>query len=461
MFEGWRRWVDSLNPYQPEKLAPRVGLEPIAIEESALKRRAARYFLLAFVAFALWAFWAPLDAGVHVGGTVVVQGNRKAVQHPQGGVVQEILVREGSQVKQGDPLIRINPLSIQAELNSSDLEYFTALCEESRLAAERDMAPMIRWSDDLQAYAGASKVQEAKLLQQRLFNSRRQDLQNKQSILEEQVAGLKTQIEELQSILLIRKHQLELVSQDAASNVELANEGFVPRSRANELERTRSDLVASIANTNSEISKARSAITSSRLQMAQEKSSYLKEVDGLLKDAQQKRKSLRDKVEALRFNLSLTNLKAPVSGTVVGLKVFTVGGVIRAGDVLMEILPQAERLIVEAKVPTNLIDKVTRGMAADMRFTAFSQVTTPVIQGSVLLVGADKLLKTSSDDPMTPPEYYLAQIETTQHGYNLLGDNEIQPGMPVDVIIKSGERTFISYILKPLTDRFALSFKEN
>jgi len=460
MINRFRHWLDSLNPYQPEKLEPRAGLKPIAIEESKLKKSASRYFLVAFAAFLVWAFWAPLDAGVHVSGTVVVQGNRKAVQHPQGGVVQEILVREGAVVKQGDALIRINPLSIQADLNSNDLDYINAICEESRLMAERELSTVIRWLPELESYAGSARVEEVKLLQIRLLNSRREDLISKQRILIEQVSSLRNQISELTGIIKIRKHQLELVSEDAKSNAELAAEGYVPRSRANELERSRSDLVASIATTNSDISKIRSNITSAQLQIAQEKSAYLKEVDGLLKEAQQKRKSLKTRVESLRFNLSLTDLKAPVSGTVVGMTVFTEGGVIKAGDVLMEIVPQEQRLIVKAKVPTNLIDKVYKGLEADLRFTAFNMVTTPVIPGKVILVGADKQLKKADDDASTPPEYYSAQVETTPQGYQLLGDNAVQPGMPVDVIVKTGERTFMSYIVKPITDRFAISFKE-
>lgn len=456
-----QKWMDSFDPYHPDKLKPRAGLEPIAIEESRLKKRVSRYFIIALIAFLTWAFFAPLDAGVHVTGSVVVQGNRKAVQHPQGGVVQEILVKDGMHVNKGDTLIRINPLSAQAALNSAELDYINALCEESRLFSERELADHITWLSDISAYADTKKVEEAKQLQSRLFQSRRDEILNKLQILEEQILSLEDQTSELKQIIDIRKHQLKLISADADNNATLAKEGYVSQSRANELERARSDLVANIATTTSDISKTQFNITSTRLQISQERSTYFKEIDGLLKEVQHKRKASRANLESLKFNLSLAEIKAPVGGTVVGLSVFTEGGVIKDGEVLMEIVPLEKRLVIDAKVPTNLIDKVHKGLDADIRFTAFSQTTTPVIPGTVMMIGADKQVKTDNHDSAAPSEYYLAQIETTEEGLQLLGDNAIQPGMPVDIIIKTGERTFISYILKPLSDRFAISFKED
>lgn len=455
------KWRQTFNPYSPDKLKPRNGLEPLEIEESELKMRVARYFIIALIAFLAWSFLAPLDAGVHVTGSVVVQGNRKAVQHPQGGVVQQILVREGAMVSRGDPLIRINPLSAQAALDSTELEYVNALTEESRLFSERALAKNITWLSELETYGDSKRIIESKQLQGRLFQSRQDELLGKTQILEEQIQSFNDQVKELGEIINIRKEQLNLISEDARNNASLAKEGFVSKSRANEIERARIDLLASIAATSSEISTIRSRATSSRLQIAQERSVYFKEIDGLLKEVQQKRKVLKASLESLRFNLSLTDLRAPVDGTVVGLKVFTEGGVIKGGEILMEIVPVEQRLIIDAKVPTNLIDKVHLGLDADIRFTAFNLATTPIVPGKVVLVGADKQVNTDNYDNTAPPEYYLAQIETTEEGLALLGGKMIQPGMPTDIIIKTGERTFMSYILKPLTDRFAVSFKED
>lgn len=454
-------WTQALNPYHPDQLVVREGLEPIEIEESDVKRRTAQVFAVVFALFLGWAFFAPLDAGVHVSGSVAVLGNRKAIQHPTGGVVREIRVREGSLVNQGDTLITINPLTVEAELNAAELDYLNALAEESRLTSERENLPQIVWLPEIESSALVDKVEEVKVAQTRIFQSRRNDLEGRKGIINEQIAGYQAQIGELTNIRSERRHQLKLLSRDAESNATLAEEGFIPRSRANEIERQRSDLVANLSNTAAEIGRSRSAVANAKLQLAQERTVLMKEVDGQLKEVQKSVKTLKAKVDALRFNLSLTDIKAPVSGTVVGLKVFTQGGVIGSGQVLMEILPREERLIVSAKIPPHLIDKVRPGLESDLRFTAFNQTTTPVIQGKVSLVGADKLSKSAGDDPLDPSEYYVIQVATTDEGFRRLGNKQVLPGMPVDLVVKTGERTFASYLIKPIVDRLAISFKED
>lgn len=192
-----------------------------------------------------------------------------------------------------------------------------------------------------------------------------------------------------------------------------------------------------------------------RLELVQNDAKFQKELNEQLTEIQKQRKSLNIQVESLRFDRDLAEVKAPASGVVVGLKVNTVGGVIRAADVLMEIVPDDGKLVIEARVPPFFIDKVRRGMETDMRFSAFNRNTTPVIDGMVTLVGADLLPAEKEQD-----EYYLAMIETTAQGLATLGGLEVQPGMPVEVIVKNGERTFMSYLVKPITDSFAVAFKD-
>ncbi len=453
--------VEKFDPYRSEVLQVRDGIAPIEIEESHTKINFTRWFMLTFVIFLIWAGVAPIDSGIHVAGTVVVQGNRKAVQHPQGGVVQEILVSEGSVVKEGDRLVRINPLGLQAELNAVDLDYINAITVESRLIAERANFDKIRWLSDLDKFGDSPKVAEAQILQERILTSRRADLKLKLEILSQEAVGWASQIQELNQVKQTRRDQLQMLSEDLGNMRKLAEEGFVPRSSANDVEMRRSDLIASISGISNDIGRARSDLAAAKLKFSQEQSAYYKEIDGLLSDVQKSRKSFSMNAESVRYNLSLTDIKAPASGIVVGLNIFTVGGVIKAGDTLMEIVPQQGQLIVHAKVPPELIDKVHVGLASDLRFTAFNQYTTPVIPGRVMLVGADKRLKSPIDDASTPAEYYLAHVVTTEAGQKLLGESKIQAGMPVDVIVKTGERTFMSYLLKPIFDRLAISFKDN
>lgn len=435
-----KSWADDWNPYDPAKLPPGPdGIEPILLEESSVRRTGLRIVLAFFVAFVIWAATAPLDAGVVVPGSVSVSGSRKAVQHPSGGVVTAILVKEGARVEQGQVVLRINPLSSEANLSAASSEYIKLLATESRLLAER-AGTEISWAPELDARADDPSVSEAKYLQSQLLRSRRVEFESQQRILESTAASLKRVASE-------KRMQLELVSQETASMVELAKEGYVPEARANEMRRAKSNLEAEMARLNAEVS-------STTQQLAQLRSGRMKEIDNELSEIQKNRESFQLRVQSLDFERNLTEVKAPASGVIVGMQIATVGGVITAGQVLMEIVPEDASLIVKAQVPPNLIDKVRVGLEADMRFSAFNQTTTPVIPGIVKLVSADKLV-----DP-TLGEHYPAQVEITEQGKVLLEDKRIQPGMPVEVVIKSGERTFLQWLMKPLSDKFARAFKD-
>ena len=435
-------WIDSWNPYAPDKLHGR-GLKPVDIEESDIRRHASRWFLGFFLLFLAWANFAPIDAGVTVPGQVSVLGNRKTVQHPTGGVVQEIMVREGAEVKAGEVLLRINPLKSEADLTGLELQYINLLATESRLKAERDGTGAIRWEGEIakRFKPNDEHVLEAKNLQQQLFNSRRAEYNGQVSSLNEQITGLT-------AMMQARRTQQRSLREEMTNTNKLANDGFVPKSQANLAERQNSDIESNIASTQADIARA-------KLQIIQLRSAFLKDVDNQLQEMQKNRDALLTKLDAAKFDRDLAEVKAPVSGSVVGLKVFTVGGVITVGQVLLEVVPKDETLIVQAKIPASIIDKVRVGMETDMRFTAFNQTTTPVIPGVVKLVGADKEPGTNDKE-----EYYLGQVETTKEGLQKLAGLKVQPGMPVDVVIKAGERTFMSYLLKPLSDKFALAFKE-
>ncbi len=451
-------WAAGWNPYDPARLAPKgEGIEPVILEESEVRRSAVRFVAVSFALFLGWAVLAPLDAGVVMEGNVTVAGNRKSVQHPGGGVVQELLVREGARVKQGDVVLKVNPLDSEANLTSAELQYINLLATESRLLAERTGADSLRWKPELAQFGpDDTRVAEAKLVQLQLLGSRRAELESQQRILREQLAGQQAQAQSMVKVIAEKRTQLELVAREARNTVQLAKEGYVPESRANEVLRAQSGLQSDMANLAAEASRTQAAMASTQLQMAQQRSAYLKDIDNQLSELQKNREAYFSRMESLKFSRNLTEVKAPVAGTVVALKVNTVGGVITAGQVLMEIVPEGGQLIVEAQVPPVSIDKVKQGLHADLRFSAFNQRNTPVVPGEVKLVGADKIA-----DPSGKAEYYLAQIETTAEGLKLLGEHRIQPGMPVEVIVKTGERSFMSYLLKPLTDRFARSFKED
>lgn len=453
---GLRRWVESFNPYSPEQLS-RDGIAAIEIEESSVKRQAGKVVMLAFAAFLCWAFFAPLDRGAVVGGSVVVEGSRKAVQHPAGGVVEEIRVREGQEVRQGDLLIRINPLNVEANLQQAEVELINALAAYSRLSAERSEQGRIVWDSYLAAFASHPQLAEARKLQTALLVSRQLEYRGQRDILLGQKAGTQQQLQEKEKILSMRKSQVTPLEADAQSMRQLANEGFVPRSSANGAERSSVDAQIGVTTLASEIAGLKVSLAALDLELLKLKSAYNKAIETELNEAQKIKETLRTRVEALKFDKSLTVIRAPIGGIVVGLKVFTVGGVISGGQVLMEVVPKEQKLIVQAAVPPQLIDRIGVGMPADIRFSALNRHSTPVIPGVLRMVGADKLPPVP---PLIPIEHYLAHIEITPEGQKLLSTQAIVAGMPADVVIKSGERTFMSYLFKPIIDRFVLAFKD-
>ena len=451
------RWGKSFNPYVPEELT-HDGIEPVKLEESGIRKQAGKVIAVTFVLYLAWAFTAPIDSGAVFNGVVVVKGSRKTVQHPHGGVVEHIHVREGDKVNEGDVLVQINPLNIDANLRQAEFEFIQALAAHSRLLAERSDRNDIAWDPDLALFKhGTEQVNEAKRLQLALFLSRQREIRAAKAIFAERESGLRQQLAEKQKVLALRSGQLAPLEQDAQSVRRLAQGGFVPRSRANEIERSAAEAQAGIATLQADIAAVQTSLSNNQLELGKAQSAFIREVDAELSEVQKRKETLRANVQSLRFDQSLTSLRAPVSGTVVGLKVHTRGGVITGGQIVMEIVPDKEPLIVEGAVPPHQIDKVRTGMPVDMRFSAFNRITTPVVPGSVLLVGADRL---PPAPPQFPEEHYHIKIDITPAGQELLHQHKILPGMPVEVVVKGGERSFMSYMLKPLVDRFARSFKE-
>lgn len=406
-----------------------AGDTPVVIDQIASKPRAqeadvdtdtrgpARLGLLTllvgFGGFVLWAMFAPLESGVPAQGVVSVESQRKSIQHYSGGIVEEIRVREGQTVKAGEVLVKMNPTRARAEMEIIQSQYFSARALQDRLMAEYSNQPAIHFSKDLLDHRNDPHVAEIMDVQSKLFATRRAALQRESAALRESAAALTTQLGGMR---------------------DLANEGYLPRNRMLDAERTNAEL---------------------RLRILQQEHDYRKQVETMLSDAQKEASSLFDRLQSAQQEMDRTEIKAPVSGVVMALTVNTVGGVVQPGGHVLDIVPEGEPLIVEAMIQTHLIDQVRAGIDADLRFSAFNQSKTPVIIGKVITVSADRLA-----DPATHQPYYLARISVPPEQMKRLGSNHIQAGMPVEVIVKGEARTFMSYLLKPLSDRLASSLKE-
>ncbi|NLY25930.1 MAG: HlyD family type I secretion periplasmic adaptor subunit [Alcaligenaceae bacterium] len=412
--------------------------------------------LLGFGGFMLWAGFAPLDAGVPAEATVQVFGNRKSVQHLEGGVIEELLVREGDRVQEGQVLLRLNPTRALAEQGVVSSQFIIAEATRSRLQAERDDAANVTYRPEfIQRFKEDPRFIEATRAQEQLFQTRREALEGEIAILRENLKGTEQQLDGLIKVQANRKSQIAFINRELAGVRDLAKDGYLPRNRMFELERDAAQLQAALSNDIVEAGRARNQIAELKLRILQRRQDYQKEVQSQLSDLQKEASALEDRLSALDYSVRETNIRAPITGMVQNLSVHTVGGVIGPGTLLMEIVPFDSEYIVEAQVPVQSIDKVYAGLAVDITFPAFNQAKTPNIPGKVLTVSGDRLV-----DEITKMPYYRAQVEITPEGVEMLSGNQIRPGMPASVTIRTGERTMLNYLLKPFLDRLDKSFKE-
>jgi protease secretion system membrane fusion protein len=414
--------------------------------------------LLGVGGFLLWALLAPLDKGVPLSGTLAKESNRKAVQHQAGGTVQEILVKDGDVVKAGQVLVRMNPVLARSAFEMTQGQYLTARATESRLAAERDGQKTIVFPPELEQQRNAARVMEMMSLQNQLLLSRQLSLQSELGALDENIAGLKLQIGGLRESRESKKAQAGFLKEQLEGMRDLAREGYVARNRLLELERTYAQLAGAISEDIGQVGRYQSQVMELALRRAQRIQDYRKEVRTMLADAQKEAEALRARLAGQEFELGNVEVKAPADGTVVGLAVFTQGGVVPPGFRMMDIVPSGDALVVEGQLPVNLVDKVHPGLKVDMMFSAFNVNRTPHIEGEVTQVSADR-----SVDERSGAAFYVVRAKVTPQGARAIAQHklDIRPGMPVELFVRTGERTMMNYLLKPVFDRVHASMSED
>lgn len=410
---------------------------------------------LGFGGVLLWAGLAPLDEGVPTSGMVSIDTKRKAVQHLSGGLVAEVLVKEGQIVHAGDPLLRIDHASSQANYETVRQHYFALRAMEGRLLAEQNNQPSISFHPDLLKSKDDSVVRQAMENQERLFQSRRSALQAELDGMEQSIQGQVAAIQGYESVLESRKKQQAYLQEQLHGLRELAAEGYAPRSKQLDMERLLADNLGSIAESQSNILRSRSAIAEIKMRALQRRQEYRKESDSQLAEVRREVQADADKMKAASDELARTTIRSPADGQVVGLATQTVGGVITAGQKLMDIVPSNEMLLLETRVPPHLIDRVKAGLDTDVRFSAFAHSPSLVVEGKVQSVSGDLIT-----EPQNNVSYYLARIAITPEGVKELGNRQLYPGMPAEVVIKTGQRTVLTYLLHPLLKRMAASMKE-
>ena len=406
--------------------------------------------LLGFGGFLLWALLAPLDKGVPLSGTVATESNRQAVQHQSGGTVQELLVRDGDIVKKGQVLVRMNPVTARSAVEVTEAQYLSALANVARLNAEAGGAKAIKFPEELEKRRSESRVIELMNLQNQLLLSRQGSLQNELAGIDASIEGLKMQISGLQESRDSKKEQVTFLKEQLGGMRDLAKEGYIARNRLLDLERTYAQLGGAISEDIGNIGRSQRQVVELTMRRAQRLQDYQKEVRSQLSEFQREVDAQGARLAAQRFELSNVEVRSPADGTVVGLAVFTNGGVVPAGFKMMDIVPSDAPLIVDGQLATNLVDKVHAGLPVELIFSAFNANKTPHIDGEVLYLSADRAV-----DEHTGMPYYKVHVKVTPEGQKKIAAHkmDIRSGMPVELFVKTGERTMMSYLLKPIMDR--------
>ncbi len=429
---------------------------PIDTNDSRMRGWGWLLLIVGFGGFLAWALLAPLDAGVAVPGSVVVSGNRKAVQSLTAGKIGEILSKDGDRVKTGQLLVRLDDTQSRSQHEIARGQLFAALATEARLTAERLGQGSPAYPPELRNETGDSRAGAAMNLQGQLLNTRRQALASELSAMRENIRGLEFQLQGLDSARKAKEEQGRLLLQELRNQRQLAEEGFLPRNRVLEQERALAAIGGAIAEDVGNIGRTQQSVAEILLRISAREQDVRKDVEAQLSEVQKEASSLRSRLEALAYDLAGAQIKSPADGIVMGLAVHTVGGVVPAGSAMMEVVPENESLKVEAQVPPHLIDKVKVGLLVDLLFTALNQANTPHVEGRVLTVSADVM----ADQRQNNQPFFKVMVEVTPKGMANLQTHEIRAGMPAEVFIRTGERTAMNYLLKPLLDRMNRAMTE-
>jgi membrane fusion protein, epimerase transport system len=402
-----------------------------------------------------WGYLAPIDSSALAPGYVTVKSHRKTVQHLEGGNVSEILVKEGDIVKAGEVLLRLDGSEIKAQLEILKGQHITLVAQLARLIAERDQANQINFPVELQDLSN-QHVLEAREGETQIFNARKRSYQGEILVLNQRVSQLSSKIKGLQGQRASKQELIKSYGEEVSDLKELLAEGFTNKLRLLDSERNHAVNTGEVAALSAEIASSEIEIGETKLQILQLQKKFQEEVASKYSELQSELYDVAQRLVATNDKVTRVEIKSPANGRVLGLSVHNVGGVIKPGEPILDIVPQKEELIINAQVSPMDIDRVRVGLLSEVRFSAFKQALTPKMQGKLINLSADRIT-----DEKTGMPYYQAIIELTPDSYEKLGNLELLPGMPAEVLINTGERTVFEYLTQPITNAFARAFIED
>ena len=402
-----------------------------------------------------WAFTTEIAGAVIAPGFLVVDTNVKKVQHPTGGIVGQLFVRDGQRVKAGDLVVRLDDTIVRANLAivTKSLDELTA--RQARLEAERDDSKNPAFPPDLLARRSDPDLERVLAGEQRLFELRRTARLGQVSQLKEQITQLKEQISGLQDQAKAKTREIDLITQELKGVQELWRKNLVQMTRLTALERDAARLEGERGALISSIAQTKGKVTETELKIIQIDQDMRMEVGKELAEIRAKLSELSEKLVSAEDQLKRIDMRAPQDGMVHQLSVHTIGGVITQGEPIMLIVPEADDLTVEARVEPQKIDQLHLGQTAILRFSAFNQRTTPEVKGRVTRISADLI-----QDQKSGASFYTIRISMLPEEVKRLGPHRLIPGMPVEAFVQTADRTVISYLLKPLQDQIMKAFRE-
>lgn len=411
--------------------------------------------ILTFGVGIVWSVLAPIASAVVAPGLVKVDSSRKKIQHQEGGVVKEILVKDGDHVNEGQVLIRLDETRAGASHGVLQAQYDSAMAQIARLEAERDKLERIVWPMELSSRQDDPKVSEILAAQTAIFVARKASIAGQLGILDKQIGAKQSEIRGLSAQQSAKEAQLISLKSELAGLTGLLTRGMVEKTKYRSLEREVARFEGEQGEHISEIAAARSIIGEKELQKFQIRKGFHEEVVAEMRKVQAEAFDFSERIGAAKYVLAQTELRAPVEGTVVDLRTHTLGGVVGPGEVLMEVVPVNDRLVIEAHVRPEDIDRVRIDLDTGVRFSAFDHRSTPELSGKVSYVSADAI-----EDQKTGQVFFVTKINVPESELIRLDNQKVQPGMLADVFVRTGERTFLNYLLHPIASSFQKAWRE-
>ena len=402
-----------------------------------------------------WAAFARLSGAVIAPGFVKIDLNRKVVQHQEGGIVREIHVRDGDHVKQGQPLVVLEDVRVDATLDMLSTQLIAERAKSARLAAEAAYSAKIAFPRDILRRENELKVTETLERERALFQTRRAAVESQIALLRRQTHEIGDEAAALNDQIAAEGRALELQREELRANEDLLRQNYVQKTRVITLQRAVAEYQAKHGEHRAELAKARQRTSEVDLRIVSAQNAYKQTAIDELKDTTAKIFDLEEKLRPTRDASQRQQVVAPIAGEVVGLRVFTPGAVVGPRDVLMEVVPNAKVLIVEARIRPEDINHVRPGSEADIRLTAYKQRSTPLVQGSVTYVSGDRMVDTQTGTP-----YYVVHVDVPMAALAHAGNLKLQAGMPAEIFIRTDSRTAFDYLLAPVTSYFRRAARE-